>query len=188
MLHPIETTVSSLVSSLRSMTAQQPLPANGEVFIDGLLSHYDSNTADIHGRCRVGENTLFELSLIVQRPGRWCTLSLRLGSESLPEASVIGVVADIAASCPVQIELTLRSFVDGTRIDVPFEDQINTGPEGGVQVALLTATEGSVLCREAVNKMLVLHLPQITFDLVLRDLRVFVSTANKGQSIFYGPA
>lgn len=174
MRHPIETAVETILAGLRAMQGTQPLPGNGEVFLPGLWSSYDSDEGAISGSYRAGDGAMLRVSLAVERPGRWCTLALSLGDEGLPEGAVISLVADLRSSRPVAVTLVLRSVLDGDNGDVAFEDQLEAGPQGGAQVALLTVAPGSVLCAQAQRRLLILELPQVDVEMEIRDMRLFV--------------
>lgn len=174
MRHPIETTVETMLAQLRQMQGTQLLPGNGEVFLPGLWSSYDSDGGVVSGSYQAGDGAVLRVSLAVERPGRWCTLSLSLGQEALPEGAVLSLVADLRASRPVTITLMLRSVIDDHNSDVVLDDRFEAGPQGGVQVALLAVPPGSVLCAPAQRRLLILDLPQLDMEMEIRDMRLFV--------------
>lgn len=177
MTHPIESASDALIARLRQTAESADLVADGQVLLPGMWSSFDAARAEIAGRITAGDAALLRIALAVPRPGRWCTLALALDATPLAEGDVLGVVADLAASAPAEIALELRSLRGRRRHEVVFDDRLALTPEGTVATALLTVPPGGLPGEPASRRLLVLKLPQIDIDIVLRDLRLFVLPA-----------
>jgi hypothetical protein len=177
MSHPVEAAAETLIAALRAHSGSAELASDGPVLLPGLWSSHDAQQGALAGRCVAGAGALLRLELAVTRPGRWCTLSLALGDAALEEDAVVGVVAEVRAQAPCEIGLGLRSLTrDGPR-DTGFEDRLPAGPESRAQVGLLTVPPASPLSDPARRRLLLLHLPQQSGWLEIRDLRLFVQPA-----------
>lgn len=176
-MHPIETFAETLIARLRRLQGQIPLPANGQVFLEGLWGSFDAEQAVLSGSYEAGDGALLKLAITAEKPGRWCTLALMLGEGTLDEGDVVGLVADLRSSRPASLTLCLRSMLGGSNRDVVFDDGFVLTPEGGAQVALLRVPQGSVLCAPDQRLVLLLELPQTDLEIVIQDLRLFVVPA-----------
>lgn len=177
MSHPVEAAAEALIAALRAHSGSAELAADGPLLLPGLWSCHDTERGRIAGRAIAGAGPLLRLEFEVTRPGRWCTLSLAFGDAPLEEATVIGIVAELCASAPCEIGLGIRSVTaDGPR-DTAFADRLAAGPEARAQVALLTVPPASPLSDRARRRLLLLHLPQQSGWLEIRDLRLFVQPA-----------
>lgn len=182
MIHPVETAAETLVGRLRQTVGNTSLAADGQILMPGLWSSYDTAQGAISGRYEAGGDGLLRLSLKVERPGRWCTLSFLLGEGPLAEGDVLGVVADLAGSVPAQIGLTLRTVRGKVQHELAFDDALALVPGGSVQTALLMIPPTGVPADAAGRRLLMLKLPQTDIEIALRDLRIFVLPAADAQT------
>lgn len=177
MAHPAEAAAETLIAGLRRRRADMALPADGEVFLPGLWGSFDDAEGALSGRCVAGDGALLRVSIAVERPGRWCTLSMDLGATALPEGAIIGLVADLQSSRPSHVGLQLRAIHGPEIHDIAFDEGFTLAPEGGAQVALLEVAPGSVLSAPDQRLVVVMDLPQTALEIVIRDMRLFVLPA-----------
>ena len=173
MSHPVEQTADTALAALRRLQSSGPLASEADI-VPGLRLSFDTERGAIEAAHAAGPGPLLRLTLAVERPGRWLTLNLSLGGGVLAEGDVIGVVADLVASAPAEIGLSIRSGRGKRFRDTAFTDRFAVGPDGGVQVALHTVVAGTPLADPASWRSLMLRLPPQSLDLEIRDMRIFV--------------
>jgi hypothetical protein len=173
MTHPSETLAARALSAVRALP--RPFRAEpGKPIVPDLYAAWDARSAKVSFELVDDPGALLALRVEVEGAPRWLSLNLVLGTEAFAPGDVLGLALAARADSPLTLAPYVRSRLGEVTRDTTIDDAIEVGTGFRPVVRLLGLAEGDGLTDVAQFHTLILPLPQQSFTLVIRDLRVFV--------------
>lgn len=140
---------------------------------DGVFISCDPDVG-ISGRFESHSSNMLSISLQASRNPRWQALHIELGSLSLGEAAVIGVVARSQSTLSTTTRICIRSGNGGNFVDTFFPKTMASFSQASTHLDVLDLSAASNLPKQAEWRDLVLFFRAGNISLDLLDLRLFV--------------
>ncbi|KUF08971.1 hypothetical protein AVJ23_19985 [Pseudoponticoccus marisrubri] len=156
------------------MEAGAELPTEGPL-VRGLICDIDPEKSDLDAAFTRPTDGLLSMDFTSRTPGRWLTLSLSLGGESLADYGVVGFACTSTAPHSVDCRVSLRSGQEGGFHDLFFDRRMVSFPTESLHVDALRIADHPELQTETRWRNLMFHFDPRSFRLVLGDLRIFVA-------------
>ena len=162
------------LDELRSMQLDRELRAD-PVLVPSVFFDLDpaESEAELFLRSDVGE--MFSAQVVLNKPGRWLTLTLELLRCDLSECGLIGIACESSATRSVPIQTFLRSGMEKGFRDTFFERTVIAYQERGAHVDALFIDRHPELIAEAPWRNLVFQFPVENFDITFHDIRLFAA-------------
>lgn len=160
------------LTSLRGWDYAGPV-VNGQHLVPGIFFSLDpeaDNTVDVESR--VGDLMSFRLG--ADRPGRWLTLNMGVGSADLSGCKIVGFACKLDAPATTTFRVCFRSGNEGGHRDVFFPKSVVAYPKTALHLDVLEIEANTDIALQAPWREMVIFFARETTKINLRDFRLFV--------------
>ena len=135
-------------------------------------------SADPQGQVTVQASSrpgmLLNFRVQVDRPGRWLSLNMGVGSADLTDARIVSFACKADARATTAFRVCLRSGTEGGFRDVLFAKPVICGPDTAVHMDVLSLATTPEVPRQAPWRELVIFLDRDPQDVTLHDFRLTI--------------
>lgn len=160
------------LASLRALDYTGPA-MNGQHLVPGIFFSLDpESTNTVAVESRPGELMKFRLG--VDRPGRWLTLNMSVGTADLSGCKIVGFACKLDSPTTTTFRVCLRSGGDGGHRDVFFKKSVVSYPKTALHLDVLDLDETPEVPAKAAWREIVIFFQRETSEINLRDFRLIV--------------
>jgi len=161
------------LSGLRGMEHSGPV-ANGHHLVPGIFFSTDpesDNMVEVQSR----PGSLMTMRFGVDKPGRWLSLNMGLGSADLTDAQILGFAARLDAPVTTTARICIRSGVEGGHRDVFFAKTLVAYPKTSLHLDVMELDKQPDIPRQAPWRELIIFFSRENAEITLHDFRpIFV--------------
>lgn len=160
------------LASLRALDYNGPA-INGQHLVPGIFFSLDpESTNTVTVESRPGE--LMKFRLAVDRPGRWLTLNMSVGTADLSGCKIVGFACKLDSPTTTTFRACLRSGAEGGHKDVYFKKSVVSYPKTALHLDVLDLDDTPEISAKAPWREIVIFFQRETSDINLRDFRLIV--------------
>lgn len=160
------------LAGLRGLDYAGPA-VNGQHLVPGIFFSVDpdsDNTVDVQSR--PGELMTFKVA--VDKPGRWLTLNMGVGSADFAACKIVGFACKLDAPVTTTFRVCLRSGGDSGHQDVFFAKTVVAYPTTALHLDVLELDAHPEITAKAPWRELVIFFPREACEINLRDFRLII--------------
>ena len=160
------------LAALRGLDYAGPV-VNGQHLVPGIFFSLDpdaENTAEVESR--PGE--LMSFKIAVERPGRWMTLNMGIGSADLSACKIVGFACKLDAPATTTFRVCIRSGGEGGHKDVFFPKAVVAYPKTALHLDVMEIADYPDIGIRAPWREMVIFFQRETTHINLRDFRLIV--------------
>jgi hypothetical protein len=147
--------------------------ANTQHIVPGIFFSLDPEaTNTVHIDSRPGE--LMNIRLGVDRPGRWLTLNLGVGTADFTGCKIIGFACKSDAPATTTFRVSVRSGSESGHRDVFFPKTVVSYPKTSLHLDVLELDNNRDIPAQAMWRELVIFFQRENLEVALRDFRLIV--------------
>jgi hypothetical protein len=160
------------LASLRELEYGGPVESSQHL-VPGIFFSLDpESTNAVTVESHPGELMTFRLA--VDRPGRWLTLNMSVGSVDFTGCKIIGFACKLDSSTTTTFRVCLRSGRDGGHNDVFFKKSVVSYPKTALHLDVLELDDTPEISARAPWREIVIFFQREPSEINLRDFRLIV--------------
>jgi hypothetical protein len=160
------------LASLRALDYSGPA-VSGQHLVPGIFFSLDpESTNAVTVESHPGE--LMKFRLVVDRPGRWLTLNMSVGSADLSGCKIIGFACKLDSPTTTTFRVCMRSGGDGGHKDVFFKKSVVSYPKTALHLDVLELEDTPEISPKAPWREIVIFFQREPSEINLRDFRLIV--------------
>ncbi|MCP4825928.1 MAG: hypothetical protein GY892_17720 [Shimia sp.] len=173
MSHDLEHIVARSFEALESAELPE-FAENNTPLVPGIYLSWDQKECDVQMALSRAESGLLKIAAQVEGAPRWMSLNITLGEAAFEAHSILGVIACLQGSLNTSLPMFIRSRKDEEVFDTRLREDIVVADTLAVRAGLHQMMPSDALVDVLGFHTLVVELPCQSFDLDLRDFRLFL--------------
>lgn len=182
MTHPCEIACRTALNGLRAAAGPLAVERDKPV-VPNVYFSWDAERAQIEVEVRPDAAGLARITAKAAGTPRWMSLWISLGVGSFAAQDGLGLAVEAGLDQAFQLTPRIRTRRGEATSDTHFAEPLALGPGSRTHGALRGLTAADPVVGEGLFHTLILPLPLGSFDVHLRDLRLFVLTGDRAAGL-----